>query len=136
MATSFTYSVYYFIICQYSSQRFTPVYFAIGRISKPVIHQHFLLLLTGKTIPFISGKIILRLSLTVIFLISLLFKNFYKLFYFSRLVMIFIVPAIKNFKKNPLRPFIIFGIAGTYFAAPVETKTDVIQLLPECFNIF
>src|SRR5205085_1037335 len=41
----------------------------------------------------------------------------------------------KQLQKYPLRPFIVGGIAGTYFTVPVVAKTDIIQLTAEITNV-
>src|SRR6476659_9487102 len=115
MATPFTYAVYYFIICKDSTQSLAPVYFSKSRKSETIIHQDPVFFFCSETIPFISRKFSLRLSLTVIWHISGLFKNLCQLFNPPGSILFFIIPAVKYLQVYPLRPFIIFGITGTYF---------------------
>ena len=47
----------------------------------------------------------------------------------------FIVPMFEEQPKYPLRPFIIWGIAGFYLAIPIEGEADFIELFAEAFDI-
>ena len=47
-----------------------------------------------------------------------------------------IVPTFKELQENPLRPFVIFGVAGAHLAAPVKGKTYFIELFAVTGNIF
>src|SRR5210317_91619 len=40
-----------------------------------------------------------------------------------------VIPSVKKLNKNPLCPFVIRRIGGFKFTRPVQTKTNVVQLL-------
>ncbi len=47
----------------------------------------------------------------------------------------FVIPALKQLEKDPLRPVIILRIGSTHFAVPVITKSDIVKLLAEISDI-
>ena len=43
-------------------------------------------------------------------------------------VLVITIVAAEHFQKGPLRPMVIFRVAGTHLAIPVETETDLVEL--------
>jgi hypothetical protein len=51
------------------------------------------------------------------------------------LFLLAVIPAVEQLQEDPLRPFIIGGIAGTELPVPVEAKTDIIELTAKIINV-
>ena len=67
--------------------------------------------------------------------VTLSAEQCYQLLKRSCLVQFRIVPMVEHFKENPLCPFVIPGIAGTYFPVPIIGKAQFIQLFSVSENI-
>ena len=61
---------------------------------------------------------------------------FYEISYGPCLFLCIAEIAVKQLQKNPLRPFVIAGVAGAHLPIPVITKTYLIQLCFKGCNVF
>ena len=52
-----------------------------------------------------------------------------------RLFALFAIEVVEHLFESPLRPMIVFRVAGTHFAVPVKRETNFVQLFAIALNI-
>jgi hypothetical protein len=67
--------------------------------------------------------------------IAVQLKELNQFFNRPRPIQLRIVVALKHLNESPLSPLIILRLTGSDFAAPIETETDFIELLPVTLNV-
>ena len=117
------------VVGKHGSQLRTPVYHRITQIGNAVIHQYFLLFFLRFTIPFFGRERKFFAASCIHSFCTCRFESLYKFFYGTSLLFVVAIITIEHLYERPLSPFIIFGIASTYFAAPIITKAYLVQLL-------
>ena len=133
--SAFGYTVYHFIVGQNRTQLGTPVYHRFTQIGDAIVHQDFLFLFLALGFPFFGSKAEFFATSHIHTVGTYLLESLYQLFDRAGLLFIIAIIAVEHLLECPLRPMIIFRFARTYFAAPVETETYLIQLLTVSVDI-
>src|SRR5690606_36039917 len=112
-------------------------YLGFGEISKTIFKENFLTLLSRKTSPLLGSESRAVVAGNGVCAFG---SGFVKLHDQSLDVLgpvgLFVIPGIKELDKNPLRPFIIFGIGSADFARPIEGETYLVELFAVTGNVF
>ena len=127
--------VFHLVIGQYGSEPRTPVDQCVGPERQPVVLQHVLLFGLAHRIPFGSGEGELLRAGNVQAIGTALFERSDQFGNGARLLFVVAIVTIEHFEECPLRPLVIFGIAGTHLAVPIETEADFIELFAVTVDI-
>ena len=129
VAAALRQSVDNLIVGQHRTQCRTPVDFGVGKVSQAVVHQRVLPLFFVHGVPpggaymqfFSAGGV--QPIRAVIFKMFLQTRNRHGLAQFG------VVVVVEHLDERPLRPVVIFGVAGAYRARPVVAQPYFVQLL-------
>ncbi len=129
ISASKRYTFRYFVVGQYRSQFWTPIYHSVAQISYTIVHQHIGLLFCIHSLPFFCGECEhLRGGCRSVGIGTFFREAIHKFGNGLCLTSLSIKIAQEHTLKSPLSPFVIFGIAGAYFARPVVAKAYFVKL--------
>ena len=132
---AFRYAVHHFVIGKYGSELGTPVHHCFTQISDTIVHQGFLLFFFAHGVPLLGGETELFAASHVQSFGSFGLKVLYQLGDgFCRCAGV-AVEAVEHLLESPLRPMVVFRVAGADFAVPVEGETYLVQLLAIAVDI-
>ena len=122
-------TIHHFIIGQHGAQSGTPVHHRLAQISNTIVHQYLLLPLLVPGVPFISGEREFFALGHIQSLRSLLGKTLNEFLNWLSALAFVAIEGVEHLLESPLCPFIVDGFTGAYLTVPVETESNLIQLL-------
>ena len=128
ITATFRYTVYYFVVGQHGTQLRTPVHHGLAQVGDAVIHQRFLLLFFTHSLPFVGRKAQFFAAGCVQSFGTFSLERLYQSTDGLRFLQCIVVVALEHLLESPLCPVVVFGIASTYLAVPVERETYLVQL--------
>ena len=129
VAAAFRKSVFDFVVGQHRSQCGAPVHPTFRPVGQSVVLQHRLPVCAAQVLEF-RRREVQSLGLGCLQPRGAVGTQMgYQGLQGLGAVCFAVVPAFEQLAKNPLRPPVIFRLAGPHLAAPVKTKSNAVQLL-------
>lgn len=124
------------IIGEDSSEFGAPIHHRFALISDTIIHQSLALLSFREVIPLPGGERESLAAGSIHAHRARLGEMLHETLDGHSLIKVEIIIRIEHLHERPLSPAIIVGVAGAYLTAPIERKTDLIELLAITIDIF
>ena len=135
ITAAFRYAVHHFVVGKYRAQLRTPVHHRFAQVGDAVVHQRLLLLLFAHGLPFVGCEAQFLATSRVDSFGAIGFESLHQLDDGLCLLQLVVVIALEHLLESPLCPVIIFGVAGAYFAVPVEREAYLVELFAIAVDI-
>ena len=136
VAAALAHAVLHLVVGQHGAQGRAPVHPGLAQVGQAEVLEHHLPGALVEGLPFGRGELpdelldVAREHRCVLPLAAFGLEAGDQLTDGPGLVGAGVVPAVEELQEDPLRPFVVVGIAGAHLAVPVEAEADAVQLLP------
>ena len=136
IAAAHTHALAHLIVGKHSAQLGTPVYHGVATVGNAEVHEHIVFLHLAHGVPLLCGEAHLGCGVGIASLCAALFKVLHKFADGASLVEGGVVVAIEHFQESPLRPLVVFWVAGAHLAVPVVAEAYLVELLAIAADVF
>ena len=116
------------IVGKNSAEFGAPVDKGVAEVGDAVVHQHVALFLMRHGLPLVGGEMKFLRAVGMDAFGAFFLEMLLEVGYGHGLVLLSVVVRQEHALEGPLRPLIVFGVAGAYLAVPVVAHANLVEL--------